>query len=154
MKLSDLKPIFEAAIEKVAVEDLWSNNESEVSKYVSTLTYMVRPLDTKPVTYEVLSVVGTTSKPFGTFSAVELSKTLAPIRPNQTADAEGFTVYMDPLKISAFKYSGDTIEVQLENSMTAQLNDGDYVVKRVTDNSFNFEIEEASTFESSLKKSP
>jgi hypothetical protein len=124
-----------------------------ISEYVSTTIYQVRPIpDTKPTLYEVFSVLADKSTPFGKFNAAELAKTLKPIRPNQTPDVEGFTTYIDPLAVEAFKYTGEPIKLELDDQ-TVQLDKGDYVIRAVKGSSFTFSSEDAITFESTLKKS-
>lgn len=155
MKLSDIKKISEAVLEVKTAEDLWSENEGSVSEYVSTTTYQVRQIKgVSPVMFEVLSIIGDQAKPYGKFNAIDLAKTLKPIRPNQTPDAEGYTIYTDPLKVEAFQYSGDPCKLELDQKQTAQLNKGDYVTRAVSGSSFKFNTETETAFESSLKKAP
>jgi hypothetical protein len=148
-----LTKIKEQALETKVVEDLWDENSDAISEYVSTTIYQVRPIpDTKPTLYEVFSVLADKSTPFGKFNAAELAKTLKPIRPNQTPDVEGFTTYIDPLAVEAFKYTGEPIKLELDDQ-TVQLDKGDYVIRAVKGSSFTFSSEDAITFESTLKKS-
>lgn len=152
MKLNEIKPVWEQKLETKTAEELWTANTDAVGQYTAAMMYLVKPSDTTPVTYQVFSVVGDQRKQFGTFSAVELSKTLAPIRPNQTPDAEGFTTYIDPTQIEAFKYSGEPLMVELDGKTTVQLNDGDYLTRSVDGSSFKYDAEEAATFNATLRK--
>ena len=153
MKLNEIKPILEVALEVQTAEDLWSANAESVNEYTSTVSYSVRPIsDTKPIQYEVFTIQADQQKPFGKFNAIDLAKTLQPIRPNQTPDAEGFTTYVDPQKVEAFQYTGDPMKLDLDGKQTVQLNKGDYVVREVAGSSFKFSTEAESTFESTLKK--
>jgi hypothetical protein len=97
-------------------------------------------------------VISTTRKPYGTFTADELNAALKPIRPNQTPDAEGFTTYIDPVKVDAFQYSGDPVKVDLGKGDIQTADDSDYIVRTVDGNNFVYRIEEAGDFEAGLKK--
>lgn len=77
---------------------------------------------------------------------------MKPIRANQTPDAEGFVTYTDPTEVEAFKYDGEPIRVKLDDSQTVQMNKGDYLVRTVRGNNFEYNVEAASDFESTLKK--
>jgi hypothetical protein len=148
-----IKKVNEEELESKTAEDLWSENSSSASKYISTATYQVRPIkDSKPVKYEAFSVISTTRKPYGTFTADELNAALKPIRPNQTPDAEGFTTYIDPVKVDAFQYSGDPVKVDLGKGDIQTADDSDYIVRTVDGNNFVYRIEEAGDFEAGLKK--
>lgn len=141
----------EEALEIKDAEELWG--EGDATSYVSTATYMVRPIKgTEPVKFEVFSVVGDERKPFGKFDARELRQTLKPIRANQTPDVEGFVTYTDPTEVEAFKYAGEPIRVKLDDTQTVQLNKGDYLVRTVKGNNFEYNVEADSDFESTLKK--
>lgn len=143
----------EEALETRPAEDVWGENKDSSAEYTSSTTYQVRPIkDSKPTMFEVFSVVGTNRKPFGKFTAAQLSDTLKPIRPNQTPDAEGFTIYTDPAKIEAFKYTSDPIRVQISNEEKVTLNKGDYLVRTVKGSSFEYSVETAGDFEATLKK--
>lgn len=145
------KRIKEEALETKDAEELW--NDGNADTYVSTATYMVRPIKgTEPTKFEVFSVIGDQRKPFGKFDAQELRQTLKPIRANQTPDAEGFVTYTDPTEVEAFKYDGEPIRVKLDDSQTVQMNKGDYLVRTVRGNNFEYNVEAASDFESTLKK--
>jgi hypothetical protein len=154
MLLKEIKNLLkEEPLEVKAAEDLWSENSDGASEYVSTATYQVRPIKgSKPTMYEVFRVIGTDRKPFGKFTSTDLLDTLKPIRPNQTPDAEGFTVYTDPAEVQAFKYSGDPIKVQLSDEETEMLKNGDYFVRTVEGSHFAYSIETAGDFEAALKK--
>ena len=140
----------EEALETIDAEELWSSGDA--ATYVSNAAYLVRPIKgTVPTEYEVFSVVGDKRKMFGKFNAVELKRTLKPIRPNQTPDAEGFITYTDPAKVEAFKYDGEPAKVQIDDSVV-QISKGDYVVRTVKGNNFEYHIEDSGDFESTLKK--
>lgn len=141
----------EEALETKDAEDLWG--EGSPSSYTSTAIYQVRPIKgTEPTKYEAFTVIGDKRKPFGKFNAQELKNTLKPIRANQTPDAEGFTTYTDPAQVEAFKYDGEPIRVKLDDAQTVQMNKGDYLVRTVRGNNFEYNVEAASDFESTLKK--
>lgn len=143
--------INEEALETKDAEELWSSGNADT--YVSTATYMVRPIKgAVPTKFEVFSVIGDQRKPFGKFDAQELRQTLKPIRANQTPDVEGFVMYTDPTEVEAFKYDGEPIRVKLDDTQTVQLNKGDYLVRTVRGNNFEYNVEAASDFESTLKK--
>lgn len=153
MLLKEIKSLKEEALETKAAEDLWSENSAEAVEYTSTATYQVRPIKgSKPTMYEVFRVIGTDRKPFGKFTSTDLLDTLKPIRPNQTPDAEGFTVYTDPAKVEAFKYVGDPVKVTLDDETTVTLNKGDYLMRTVKGSSFVYDTEAAGDFEATLKK--
>jgi hypothetical protein len=153
MKLHELTNLREQTLETKSAEDLWDENSDAISEYVSTTIYQVRPIpDTKPTSYEVFSLSADTRVPFGKFNSTELSKTLKPIRPNQTPDVEGFTTYIDPLVVEAFKYIGEPIKLELD-SQIVQLDKGNYIIRAVKGSSFSFSTENAITFETTLKKS-
>lgn len=140
----------EEALETIDVEELWSSGDA--ATYMSNATYLVRPVKgTVPTEYEAFSVVGDKRKMFGKFNAVELKRTLKPIRPNQTPDAEGFITYTDPTKVEAFKYDGEPAKVQIGDA-AVQISKGDYVVRTVKGNNFEYHIEDSGDFESTLKK--
>ncbi len=150
-EIKSLKLVTEESLEQKSAEDLWSENEP--SDYTASTTYLVRPIEkSRPVSYEVFRVIGTSSKPFGTFSATELADTLKPIRPNQTPDAEGFTVYTDPQQVQAFKYGGDPVKVEVAKGKTVVMNKGDYLVRTVSGSKFDYTVEPASDFESTMKR--
>lgn len=152
-ELNKLETVTEEALETKTAEDLWSENSDSASSYISTTTYLVRPIkETNPSKFEIFSVLGDKKKPYGKFSAEELKKTLKPIRPNQTPDVEGFTTYVDPSEVQAFKYKGEPVKIQIDDKQTTQLNDGDYVVRSVNGNNFIYNIETDTDFESTLKK--
>lgn len=154
MLLKEIKNLLnEESLETKSAEDLWSENSDGAAEYVSTATYQVRPIKgSKPTMYEVFRVIGTNRKLFGKFNAVDLADTLKPIRPNQTPDAEDFTIYTDPGKVEAFKYSGDPVKVTLDDKSTVTLNKGDYMMRTVKGSSFEYNVEEAGDFEATLKK--
>lgn len=143
----------EESLEQKTAEDLWAENKDSAAEYIPSTTYLVRSIkDSNPTMYEVFRVVGTSSKPFGKFNAKELADTLKPIRPNQTPDAEGFTTYVDPGKVEAFKYSGDPVKVTLSDEESVVLNNGDYLVRTVKGSHFEYSTEVAGDFEATLKK--
>ncbi len=153
LKKEPVKKVSEEALETQKAEDLWSENKDSASNYNSTATYQVRAIkDSKPTKYEAFSVIGSKRKPYGEFNAGELESALKPIRPNQTPDAEGFTIYTDPSKVEAFLYKGDPVKLEVANGKVIQLDDGDYVVRTVDKNNFVYSVEEASDFEAALKK--
>lgn len=148
-----IEPVNEEALETKSAEDLWDENSDSAKSYVSTAQYQVRPVkDTTPTKYEAFSVLGDTRKPYGTFTAQELKSALKPIRPNQTPDAEGFTTYIDPLEVEAFKYSGEPVKLTLSAKQTTTLNKGDYVTRAVNGSSFEYNVEDAEDFEATLRK--
>lgn len=143
----------EDALDTNTVEDLWTANKDKASWYGSTTQYIVRAIkDSNPTQYEAFTVSGDARKPFGKFTAEKLAKALEPIRPKQTPDAEGFTIYVDPDKVEAFQYKGDPIKVVLGKEGGARLNNGDYVIRSNDGNNFTYSIEKSSTFEASLQK--
>lgn len=152
MKLSEIKPLYEAELEQKDVESLWEENSSDASEYTSVSQYVVRAIkNTSPVRYEAFSISGGKRKAFGTYNAEELDEVLAPIRPDQTPDAEGFTVYIDPTKTEAFQYKGAPILVTVGDE-EIEVDKGDYVTRVVSGKSFDYSIEKKSDFESTLKK--
>ncbi len=153
MKLHELKSLREEALETKTAEDLWDESGADAAEYISTTEYAVRPMkDTKPTTYEVFKTVGDSRKPYGKFDAAELAKTLTPMRPNQSPDAEGFVAYRDPAKVEAFKFTGEPCKLQLDDKQTVQLGKGDYLMRTVSGSSFKYTTEDAATFEATLKK--
>lgn len=150
MLLKEIKTLTEAEVEIKTAEDLWSENSSK--EYRSATQYAVRQVkNSSPAKFEAFKIVGDARKAFGTFSAVDLRKALTPLRANQKPDVEGFTTYVDPEKVSAFQYKGETIKLDLDgDETTLQLNDGDYVVRSVDGSKFVFSIEKEADFESTL----
>ncbi len=147
-----VKNVNEEALETKNAEDLWSENGG-TQEYVPSTTYLVRSIEgSKPTTYEVFRVNGTSSKPFGKFNAKELADTLKPIRPNQTPDAEGFTTYIDPGKVEAFKYSSDPVKVTITKNNSVTINKGDYLVRTVNGSKFEYSVETEGDFEGTMKK--
>lgn len=155
-ELNKLQTVTEESLETKSAEDLWAENADGASSYVSTAEYLVRPVKDPgqgaKTMYEVFRVIGTTRKPFGKFTSLDLADTLKPIRPNQTPDAEGFIVYTDPKKVEAFKYSGDPVKVQISDDESIVVNKGDYLTRVVDGSHFEYSIEEAGDFEATLKK--
>lgn len=142
----------EETLETIDAEELWDQNSGDSSTYVSNATYLVRPIKgSSPTQYEAFLVVGDKRTPFGKFNAVELKQTLKPIRANQTPDAEGFITYTDPTKVDAFKYSGEPVKVKIGVD-TSQISKGDYLVRTVKGDNFEYHVEDGGDFESTLKK--
>lgn len=142
----------EETLETIDAEELWDQSSGDSSTYVSNATYLVRPIKgSSPTQYEAFLVVGDKRTPFGKFNAVELKQTLKPIRANQTPDAEGFITYTDPTEVEAFKYSGEPIKVKIGVD-TSQISKGDYLVRTVKGDNFEYHVEDGSDFESTLKK--
>lgn len=144
--------VYEETLETKNAEDLWSENGG-AQEYVPSTTYLVRPIKgSKPTTYEVFRLSGTSSKPFGKFNAKELADTLKPIRPNQNPDAEGFTTYIDPGKVEAFKYTSDPVKVTIAKNNSVTINKGDYLVRTVNGSKFEYSVETEGDFEGTMKK--
>lgn len=140
----------EEALDTVKVEDLWKDSADSVKEYRTAATYLVRPIkDSKPTEYEAFEVKGDQRKPFGKYSAADLSKVLQPIRAGQKPDAEGFTTYVDTDKVEAFQYAGEPIKVMLKD-IGHRLNKGDYVIRTNDGNDFNYTIDTAPDFEATL----
>lgn len=154
MKLYQLKSITENKLETKNVQELWDQNSANVQEYVSSTRYEVRPIkDKSPVKYEAFSIMGNKRELFSSeMTSAELAKTLKPIRPNQTPDAEGFTIYTDPTSVYAFKHGGEACMLELDKNTTVQLLTGQYIIKDVDGNSFKYSVEDKSTFESTLEK--
>lgn len=151
MRLSEIKYLNEEALETRKAEDLWSEFKDKADYYVNSTQYAVRLIkDSKPAQYEAFALVNNQRKPFGKFTADKLKATLEPIRANQTPDAEGYTTYIDPEKVEAFKYSGDPIKVMLDDTNGARLSDGDYLVRSNDGNEFEYSIEKSAEFNASL----
>lgn len=147
-----VQPINEEALETQNIEDVWAENSDSASYYKNSTQYQVRQITgSNPPKYEAFAVVGDQRKPFGKFTTDELKSTLEPIRAGQKPDAEGFTTYVDPEKVEAFKYSGDPIKVMIGKT-GGRLTSGDYVVRSNDGNNFLYSIEKASTFEATLTK--
>lgn len=145
-------PLKEEALETKNAEDLWAENKDSASEYRGSTTYEVRKIkDSEPAKYEVFAVTGTNRKPYGKMDAAQLKSALTPIRPNQNPDAEGFTTYISNDKVEAFQYSGDPIKVLL-GKVGARLNKGDYLIRTNDGNNFVYNVEAASSFESTMKK--
>lgn len=152
LKAAKAGKLHEEALETKTAEDLWSENGDAAAYYTYSSQYLVRPIkNTSPQQYEAFSVEGDSRKPFGKFTADKLKATLEPLRANQKPDAEGFTTYVDPNKVQAFKYAGDPVKVML-GKVGARLNNGDYLVRTNDGNDFEYAIEKASEFEATLTK--
>lgn len=140
----------EEALDTKKVEDLWKENADSVKDYRTAATYLVRQIkDSKPAEYEAFEVLADKRKPFGKYSVAELAKVLQPIRAGQKPDAEGFTTYVDTDKVQAFQYQGDPIKVMLKD-IGHRLNKGDYVIRTNDGNDFNYTVDSAPDFESTL----
>ncbi len=143
----------EESLETKQADELWSEVSGDAVDFVSTSTYMVRRVEgSTPSKYEVFRVIGTSSKPFGTFNAKELADTLKPLRPNQTPDVEGFVIYTDPSRVEAVKYQNDPVKVEITDGKAVVLNKGDYFVRTVDGSNFSYSVEPASDFEATMKK--
>lgn len=153
MRLRDLKPLREEALESKTAEALWAEGKDRAATYVSAATYQVRPVKgTKPTSYEVFVVSGTSRKPYGRMTSDDLLDTLKPIRPNQSPDAEGFTTYVSKDTVEAFQHDGDPTKVTLGKGTTATISKGDYLVRTVDGSQFVYSVEREGDFEATLRK--
>lgn len=142
----------EDALETVKAEDLWADHKDEAAEYRALATYLVRQLpDTTPAKFEAFQVIGDKRTPYGKYSQAELQKVLRPIRAGQKPDVEGFTTYVDLDTVDAFQYEGDPIKVLL-GAIGRRLNNGDYVIRSNDGNDFEYTVDSASNFESTLQK--
>ena len=155
MKLSEIK-LFEEPIETRAAEELWSENESSSSQYITTTIYFVRPVADKKGMFEVLYDEQGKRKPYGTMTKEDLDASFALMRPNQQPDAEGFLTYRSGDVYEAFKYGGDPVKVSLAampdgeksptGGVTVKLAKGDFLLRQDTGDEFVYTVEKANYF--------
>lgn len=149
-----LQILTETKLETKTADTLWGENSGSVSTYRTSAQYQVRKIpNSSPAKFEAFKLVGAKAVPFGKFTSSELKGALVPLRPNQTPDAEGYTIYIDREKVDAFQYNGDPIIVILDDKgATSKLSKGDYLVRTVDGDDFVFSIEAEADFESTLQK--
>ncbi len=146
-ELLSLRTLSEEAIETLLASDVWKDNKDSAKNYIPQGTFMVKKVKgSDPTEYEVYSDASGTRKLVAKMDAEELEGSYVPVRSGQKEDAEGFTVYRAAEDVEAFKYSGDTIKVDLEGS-TKTLNKGDYLIRQTEDDEFTYDVQAASDFE-------
>jgi hypothetical protein len=146
--LQELLSLREEAIEVKPADEVWTENKDEANTYVPTATYVVRKIKSSdPTRYEVFVDKDSKRTLVGKMDGAKLEAGYAPVRPNQTPDAEGFTTYRENLDLEAFKYTGDTIKVDLDGEKKT-LAKGDYLLRHTEDDEFTYSVEAAEDFES------
>jgi hypothetical protein len=148
MKLiQELLILREEAIETKAASDIWKESKDKIKTYITNATYLARvKKNSDPKKYEVFQDVNNNRKTIGTFSVDEFDAAYAPVRANQTEDAEGYKMYRDAEETEAFKYDGDTVKVDLEGQ-TGKLKGGDYLIRASDGDNFTYSIESAKYFD-------
>lgn len=153
MLLSELcqkSSLDEEAIETLPVEQVWKDNGgTDASVYINNAVYFVRPAKAENK-FEVMVEKNTQRKAFATLTKVDLDKGFAPMRANQTPDAEGFTQYRDIDETEAFEYTGDTINVDNEGTVST-LNKGDYLLRSPDGSNFVYSIKKSFDFEANFE---
>jgi hypothetical protein len=134
----------EEAIPIKMASDVWKDHKSDVKTFISNQVYFVKPADDK---FIVTVEQNNKRKTFATLSKVELDKSFVAVRPNQTPDAEGFTQYRDVDEVDAFKFTDDTIKIELDNGDQLLLNLGDYLIRKANENDFTYEVKKSKDFE-------
>jgi hypothetical protein len=152
MKLSEIK-LFEQPIQTVSAEDLWTQNASASAEYITTTIYYVKPAQGKSDSFEVMFDEDGSRKQYGVMNKSDLDAAFAPIRPNQSPDAEGYIMYRSSDIFDAFKNTGDPVLVTLDSSPeTTKLNIGDYLLRHATGKDFTYTVERADYFDNSYVK--
>ena len=159
MRLSEIK-LFEEPIPTRTAEELWTENESESTQYITTIVYYVKQLEKD--SFEVQFDESGKRKRYGTMNKEDLTASFTPIRPNQKPDAEGFMQYRSADVFDAFKYTGSPVKVMLSGSApaegeeptgeTTKLSNGDYMLRQDTDDDFVYTIEKANFFDNGYIK--
>ena len=146
-ELLDLRTnrLAEEAIEVQSAENIWKENKGDAKRYISNTVYFVRPAGEK---YEVTIEKNGKREPFATLSRIDLEKSFTPMRPNQNPDAEGFIQYRDVDEVEAFPYTEDTLKL----NTGALLRKGDYLVRKIDEDDFIYEVQKAKDFETAYTK--
>lgn len=138
----------EDTIETSGADQVWKDNGATSKIYISSAVYYVRPV--KGVDkFEVVAEANNKRKPFAVMTKADLDKSFTPMRANETADAEGFIQYRDVDETEAFPYQGDTINVQLADSV-ATLNKGDYLLRTADGSNFVYSVKKSTDFEANF----
>lgn len=137
----------EEAIETKLASDIWKENKDSAKTYVSSVVYSVKKGSNEDKPYEVYKDDQKGKRTIvGKFTKDDLEASYAPVRANQTEDAEGYTLYRDAAEMEAFKYEGDTIKVDLEGQ-TGKIKKGDYLIRMSEGDNFTYTIETAKYFD-------
>lgn len=154
--LKEIALLSEEEIQTREPAEVWDENSSEVKTYITALTYLVRPIkDSKPAKFEVFYDEDGKRKSYGNISSEDLNAAFVPVRANQQADVEGFTLYRDADEFEAFKYLGDPVKINLgtgEDGGTTLMQKGDYLLRTVDGNDFVYTVEKARFFDSDYVK--
>ena len=146
-ELKSLKPrLTEDEIELKQADDLWTENKDDAKTYITDTVYDVRKLQ-GGVKYEVTIEDGTERKPFAMLTKADLDKSFTQIHPNSAPDVEGYIQYRSVDEVEAFKYTDDTVKVDVGGA-AALINKGDYLIRTVDGNDFTYEVKKAKDFES------
>lgn len=138
----------EEAIETKLASDIWKQAGDDVKTYVSSIVYSVKKGKNEEKPFEVYKDDQKGKRTLvGKFDAEDLEASYAPVRANQTEDAEGYTLYRDAAEVEAFRYDGDVIKVDLEGE-TGKLKKGDYLIRTADGDNFTYSIESAKYFDS------
>lgn len=152
MKLRELK-LFEEAIPQMNAKDVWDEAGEESAQYVSAGIYHVIADDSfSPIKYEVFQDKNGVRKLIGKMSQDKLLKSFTPVRANQTADAEGFTLYRENDEYDVIKYSGDTVKVKNDNGDIIKINKGDFIIRDTDDDDFLYSAVSSKYFEQEFIK--
>jgi hypothetical protein len=160
MKLSEIKILKEEPIPIRSAEELWQENGSDGTQYITTTVYFARPVQGKRDAYDVFYDQQGKRKKYGTMNEEDLNAAFAPLRPNQKPDAEGFLSYRSADVYDAFKYSGDPVRVTLGEEPpeeaaaadTVKLNRGDYLLRQDDGKNFTYSIEKDAYFSNGYTK--
>lgn len=140
-----VRRVAEEAIEVRPAADVWKDSKDDSKTYISNAEYFVKKIQ-GGAKFEVTTVENNERKPFATLTKLALDSSFTPMRPNQIPDAEGFVQYRDVDEIEAFKYDGDTINVDLDGE-TVKLGKGDYLLRSSDDTDFKYEVKTAQDFD-------
>lgn len=153
MKLRELV-LQEEAIETKLAADVWTENKTDASTYMSNEIFAVKKIDGKDL-YDVTSIDGAKKRStYAKLSKSVLDSTFVLLRPNSIPDAEGYIQYRDASEVKAIKYSGDTLKIGLDSKDVAstKIVAGDYLVQKSDEKEFKYSVEKARDFEGAYTK--
>lgn len=138
----------EDVIDILPIEQVWKDFGADSKTFISNTVYFVRPKKNTDE-FEVVVEANKQRKSFANLSKADLDKSFVLMRPNQTPDAEGYIQYRDIDESEAFKYSGDTINVDNEGS-TATLAKGDFVLRKADGDDFVYSVKKSTDFKANF----
>lgn len=153
MKLSEIK-LFEEPIPVSTAEQVWAENGDNANTYITKTVYLVKPVEGQKNQFEVYYDESGKRKLYGIMDGQALKDAFVPVRPDQAADAEGYTTYRLADEYDAFKYLGDPIKITLtgDDGQQVKLNKGDYMLRQDDDKDFIYTVERAAYFDNGYVK--